>query len=409
MSLQQIKQQKAQRVEQARAMLAKAETENRSLNADESKAFDSLKGEITDLEAQESRAAFLMETENRMAGNKVSGSADRSFDQLKNEVSVMRVLQAQTEGRALTGAELEYHQEAERRSGQKAKGVLIPYAALETRVNTTATAPEIVPVDYRPQDYIEPLRNQLLARSLGVRVLSGLHGDVVIPKHGSGTTVGWVSENESLTASDMTFDNVKLSPKHVGGLTEMSRQLIMQSSPDIEALVKADLSANIAQAIDSAIINGDGVEQPLGILNTPGVQSASFSYSWDAVLAMLEKLDLVNVTPNAWFTSPKVRTQLRATLREAGLPGYLLEGGRMADVPFYSSNQVPQVDADSGNVILGDFSQILLGIWSDLDILVNPYSEPAYSRGGVMIRAMATVDTAVRHPQAFVIANDAAI
>ena len=40
-----------------------------------------------------------------------------------------------------------------------------------------------------------------------------------------------------------------------------------------------------------------------------------------------------------------------------------------------------------------------------VDILVNPYAEPAYSRGGVQVRAMATCDVALRHPQGFVLAE----
>src|SRR3546814_12207401 len=74
--------------------------------------------------------------------------------------------------RSLTGAELEYAQETERRTGRKATGVFVPMSALETRVNTTGSAGALVPTEHRPQDYIQPLRNRLLARRLGVRVLS---------------------------------------------------------------------------------------------------------------------------------------------------------------------------------------------------------------------------------------------
>jgi len=59
-------------------------------------------------------------------------------------------------------------------------------------VSTTGGAGEIVPTDHRADQYIGPLRNALLARRLGVRVLSGLSGNVSIPKHGSGLTVGWL-------------------------------------------------------------------------------------------------------------------------------------------------------------------------------------------------------------------------
>lgn len=60
-------------------------------------------------------------------------------------------------------------------------------------------------------------------------------------------------------------------------------------------------------------------------------------------------------------------------------------------------------------MIAGDWSQAMLGIWSEIDILVNPFAETAYNRGGVLVRAMSTVDVAVRHPEAFVVADDVAI
>jgi HK97 family phage major capsid protein len=411
MNLASIREAKAGKVAECRALLAKAESEKRSLNADESKNFDTLKGDIERLEADETRAAFMAEAERRMGGEPVQG--DKSFADLEQSVSLLSVIRAGMEGRSLTGAEAEYHAEAQRRSGRKAQGVLVPLAALEKRVNTTTSAGEIVPTDHRPDQYIAPLRNKLLARKLGVRVLSGLSGDVSIPKFGSGTTSGWVAENGALSASDMTFDSVGLTPKHVGALSEMSRQLIQQSSPDIEQLLRDDLSFGIAKAIDSALILGGGTNQPTGILSTTGIQTASLAtLNWAAILAMLEKLDLVNATAANWLTSPKVATKLRGTLKSttAG-SAYLLEGGRLADIALSSTNQTPEKTGtpNTGRLILGDFAQAMLGIWSELDILVNPYDSTAYARGGVLVRAMATCDVAVRHPEAFVVADDVAL
>ncbi len=50
----------------------------------------------------------------------------------------------------------------------------------------------------------------------------------------------------------------------------------------------------------------------------------------------------------------------------------------------------------------------MLGIWSEIDILVNPFAEAPYKKGNVLVRAMSTVDIGVRHPEAFVVASDLA-
>jgi Phage capsid family len=74
-----------------------------------------------------------------------------------------------------------------------------------------------------------------------------------------------------------------------------------------------------------------------------------------------------------------------------------------------TSARVPDASATAATAILGDFTQVMLGIWSELDILVNPFAEVPYRRGGVLVRAMSTVDVAVRHPQAFAYADDIVI
>jgi HK97 family phage major capsid protein len=205
--------------------------------------------------------------------------------------------------------------------------------------------------------------------------------------------------------------SVGLSPKHCGGVTEMTRQLLMQSSPDVENLVRDDFAAMLAQAIDSALIKGGGANEPKGVLSTVGIQTASLAtLDWAAVLAMKAKAELANVDAANWLFNAKVGAKFAGTEKSAGTGIYLMnDDGKIAGLPSNSTNQVPDVDVDSGNAILGDWSQVLLGIWSEVDLLVNPYADTAYRRGGVLVRAMSTVDIAVRHPEAFVVASDIAI
>lgn len=412
MNLQAIREQRAGHVAEMRNILAKAEGEKRSLTADEQTKFDALKAQITDLESQEARAQFLIEAERRMMGTP-AGGGDRSLADLQSRVSVLDVIRAQTEGRSLDGAAREYHAETERRTGRKAQGVFVPMTAIEQRVSTTSGAAEIVPTDHRPDQYIGPLRNALLTRRLGVRVLSGLSGNLSIPKHQTSLTAGWVAENAALTPSDMAFDSVTLAPKHAGGLTELSRQLIQQSSPDIEQLVRDDLAARIAQAIDSATILGGGSNEPDGVLSSTPQTSSLATLSWANVLALLQKLDIVNAPAANIVASMKVKAKVAGTLKVSGDAGagFIYQDGRIADLPAYFSNQVPEKTGtpNTGRVIAGDWSQVLLGIWSEIDLLVNPYESTAFTKGNVQVRAMSTVDVAVRHANAFVVADDLTI
>lgn len=401
MKLAALREQRSTKVEAMKALVEKAADENRDLSADEAKQFDDLKAEERNLTKQIERAEYLAETERRSAGTPVSDNASADFDKLAGSVSVLKVIRAQMEGRALDGVEREYAQEAERRSGRKAQGVFIPMQALEKRANDTTSAAQIVGEQHRPQDYIGALRNRLLARRLGVRVLTGLQGDVSVPKYGSGLSLGWVAEGGAVPEGTMGFDSVTMTPKHTGGKTEMSRQLIQQSSPGIEQLVRDDLTALVAQEIDKAILVGGGANEPVGIISNPNVQTATMPTTWAEVLGLSEQLQLENLEGTTYLSDPAVRTTFASTEKVSGSgSGFLAENGMMDNKPYMMTNQMP---ADT--LLYGDFSQVMLGIWSEIDILVNPYAEPAYSRGGVQVRAMATCDVALRHPEGFVVAT----
>lgn len=402
MSLKSIREAKAAKTTEARALLSKAETEKRNLSAEESTAFDAIKAEIENLEAAERRQQFLDDTERRAVGTVITGSGDTIAD-LESRVSLLSVLRAGMEGRALSGPEAEMHAELERRHGTaKHGGILVPLAAFERRANTTTTGAELVGTDHRADQYIGPLRDSLLVQRLGVRTLSGLVGNVSIPKAGAGLSAGWVTEGQALPESDMDFDSVTLTPRHVGGITEMSRQLLQQSAPAIEGLVRDDLSFAVAQAVDRAIVAGTGLAgQPKGIMGRAGVLTAGMPASWADVLDIEAMLAAGNIIPSGWYAHPAVQTALRKVLKSASAGAdYIATANRIGELAAAVSNAAP---ADTA--ILGDWSQVLLGQWGAVEILVNPFAETPYKRGGVLVRAMSTIDIAVRHEQAFVVAT----
>ena len=403
MKITEIRERRAAAVAKARAILAKAEAENRSLTADESKDFDTIKAEITDLEAAEQRAQFIDDAERRSVARPVEGGRD-TLEQLEQRASLLSVIRAGTEGRSLSGADAELHAELERRHGApKHGGILVPLRAFERRENNTTNGAGLVGTDHRADQFIGPLRASLLVKALGVRTLSDLRGDVSIPKHGAGLSAGWVEEGEALTESTMGFSGVTLTPHHVGGISEMSRQLIQQSAPAIEDLVRDDLSFAIAAAVDAAIVSGSGDDgEPLGILERLGVQTADIPATWNAILDVEQQLRGVNVSPSGWYTTTEVLTALRKVLKAptAG-SDYIAGPASIGDLPAASSNAAP---ADTA--ILGDWSQVLIGQWGAVELLVNPYAEGPYRRGGVLVRAFSTIDVQCRHEQAFVVCTE---
>lgn len=375
--------------------------------------FDALKAEVVALEADEGRAAYLDEIERRALGTPV----DKARNDLESRVSLIDAINAQVENRSVTGALAEFQAEAKRQGISATRGgILVPSSVFEQRTTQdTTTNSKITPDDYRPDQFVGLFRNALVMKSLGARVLSGLRGDVVIPKQTAAATAYWVAEGDGLTESSATFDTIKLTPKHVGALSSVSRQLLQQANPSIEQLIRDDFVRVIGQAIDKAMLHGAAAnDEPVGILNVSGIETASLAtLDWEAVLAMLEKLGLQNVTPNAIITHPKAATVLQTTLKDsvAGA-AYLMQGGRMADLTVHATNQMaakvtagpPEVT--TGRVLAGDFSQLIVGEWGSAEILANPYAATYYEAGAVQLRIMATMDMVCRNPKAFVLAED---
>lgn len=403
MTLTELLEKRSSTVNKMKALADAAAKAQRDLTEEESTQFETLKNEERSVQKQIDRVEYLRSLERSAPADHVGDSHNKDFEKLKRSVSVQNIIQAQIAGRSLSGAELEYNKEAEKRSGKKAQGAFIPFDALETRAtNNTTTAAELVATNHRPQDYIGALRASNIVRQMGVRTLTGLSGDVVIPKFGTGLSLGWVGEEEAVPESNMSFDAITLTPKHTGGKTEMSRQLIQQSSPDIESLIREDLSYLVAKNIDQAIIAGTGVKDPLGILNTVGVLTGAIPDTWQEVLALIQLIEDQNITNLKWLGTSTTKTTLAGIEKSTGTGQFLYQNGQVGELPFNVSANMP-----ANKLILGDFSQVLLGVWSEIDILVNPYAEPAYSRGGVQVRAMATCDVAVRHPKAFLVATGA--
>jgi hypothetical protein len=111
-------------------------------------------------------------------------------------------------------------------------------------------------------------------------------------------------------------------------------------------------------------------------------------------------------------THAKAASKLQSTLKNpANGAEYLLQSGRVADLPAYATNQLDEKAGSpaKGRVIAGDFSQIVIGEWGATEVLANPYASGYYERGDVQLRIMHTMDAVVRHPKAFVVADDLSI
>jgi HK97 family phage major capsid protein/HK97 family phage prohead protease len=287
-------------------------------------------------------------------------------------------------------------------------------------------------VETAVEPLVDILRNKIVARRLGAKFLTGLRDPLLFPKQITAGAGFWMAENSGadVTEQDLTFGSFTLSPKTVMALQKYSRQLLAQSTVDIEALVRYDIAAQIAIAIDAAVINGSGASnQPLGILGQSGLDVVAFGTNgaqptFGNILQMETDVATANadIGSLAYATTPGIRGRLKQTAvlsNTIGMPVWTsdkrveggLQMGEMNGYPAMASNQIPSnltKGTSSGichAIIFGDWSSVLIGEWNALEILPDPYT----LGGQAMVRVFAwdMCDTNVRYVSAFSVSKDA--
>jgi HK97 family phage major capsid protein len=107
--------------------------------------------------------------------------------------------------------------------------------------------------------YIDVLRPAMAVRQAGARVLSGLTSNLRLPRMTQSGTPGWFAENSPIPTTDETFDDITLTPHHDGAIVEVTRNMLQQSNPEVEAIVRNDLALKLANDVDRAALAGTGV------------------------------------------------------------------------------------------------------------------------------------------------------
>lgn len=428
MKLHELQEARAAVVAEMRALNEKATTENRDLTTDEDTTFNTLKAKLVDFDKKISRAQTVADAE-RSAPAVVHGKlGDGAFEERARDFSVVKAIRASLPrdlggGDVDVGFEREISNEVARRSGRTFQGIAVPDQVFLQEKRTLlvgSSAADLVPNVHRSDMFIDRLRSQLATERLGATVLDGLVGTVDIPRQTGSSTAQWVAEDGSLTETDPTFDDVTLAPKTVGAMTSYSRRTLLNASPSIEQIVRNDLAAIIARAIDSKAMTGDGTSNtPTGITHTSGVTEVSLSsLSWEKVLDIIADVEAADAAVGSlgWALNAYAVKHLRSTLVASSTDSRMImtNAGTLADYPAVTTSALAGALTDGASppspipatVIFGDWSSLLIGYWSGVDILVNPYETTAYAKGRVLVRAMRDVDVQVRHPESFAFADD---
>lgn len=376
-----------------------------------------------------------------------AASSSRSLTDLgltekeKNQYSLIRALNACVSGNwSAAGFEREVSEALKKRNSIETTGFLVPTnLPFQLREDTTVpgyyTTPatqggNLVATELLGSSFIEALRNQAVVLKLGATLLSGLVGNVEIPRQTATGSAQWISETTAASKSNSTFDQVPLKMKTISSRTYVSRNMLMQPSISMENFIRRDLSKNIALGIDAAALHGSGTNgQPTGIANISGVGKVvggtnGAALSFDHIIDMETQVadNNADVTNMAYVCNAATIGYLKKlknkddnyiwkSIAEAvrnGVPG------EINGYPVARTNQVRKgltkgTATNCTELFFGNFADLVIGEWGFLEIKPNPYSEVAYGTGGLEVLALQSLDIAVRHKESFCVFSDAII
>lgn len=258
--------------------------------------------------------------------------------------------------------------------------------------------------------FIDILRNRSVAMKMGARILSGLQGNVTIPRQTGKPTVTWqTGEGTSVSAADQAVGQLSMTPKTAVAITDVSEQLIRQTGGNAESFLMADLAAVVAiDGVDNAVINGTGGAMPLGIKNVTGITSGqdASSATYAKILAFPQTAGSANaIRGNPGFVTNTAGAAKLLQVQRFTATDSPLWAGNIMDGELVGFNAMSSEQIASGNLIFGSWDEVVIGEWGVLELAMDR-SGTRFNTLQVGIRAMWMCDVLIRYPQSFVVSTN---
>lgn len=309
-----------------------------------------------------------------------------------------------------------------------ARDALMAQQRAQYSVSGAATGGVLVDTVLLAGSFIEILRNKAKVLQMGATMLTGLVGNIDLPRRSGAGTAYWVGDGKAIPEAESTFEKLGLTPKTIGAYSIITRNMLLQATPDIEMLARSDMLAVLALGIDAAALYGLGSSaQPMGIANTPGVNAVVLGtngapITLDNLIDMETAVTSSNAPENALAYMANAKTvgslkKLKSTTGQYLWTGSTVgaQSGTPGEVNGYAVARTNQARSNltkgtsvgvCSELYFGSWSELIFAEWGVLEVLPNPYGA-GYTSGGIELRALQTVDIGTRHPASFSVISDA--
>ena len=285
--------------------------------------------------------------------------------------------------------------------------------AMLLRANLTAGAAEgteLVGTEHRGDEFIEALRPRVGVMAAGATVLTGLQQNLIFPRQTATIAAGIsATETGAFTAGAPTYDQLSMGPKIVNAYQPVSWELLVQGSPDVEGLVRDDLSKGLGEKMDQMALYGSGSSgEPTGIEATSGIGSVDFGEvapTWAKVVETETDVAAANADVDAmkWLVNSQTRGKFKTTPVVSGQTLMLWDtrnnaqplNGYPAIMTNHCRNNLGTGTAFS-ECYFGNWPEVLIGLWGGLYLLRDDYTLATTNL--VRLIARQFFDVGMRHP-----------
>ena len=350
-------------------IISTGEAEARELLEAETNEIAEIRGKIDALEAE----INTIEEENRNI-EKVNNKETKEV----RKMNLIKLINTVVEGRQFT--EDEANAMAEARAEMAKSGISTRGQIAYRTIAATGDGKEVVAEDKWNLEVA--VRNNLIASKMGADFVGGLVGDVSIPKY-AGSNVTWKGEVATADDGQGAFSEVLLTPKRLTATLDVSKQFLLQTSENAEALLIRDLAAAVAEKLDMTIFGaGEGdVNTPAGLFAGVTAEKALAEVTYDDVLDLEAAVEEKNGHEYMFIVNPRVKFALKGTQMANGL-NMVYAGNEIDGYKTISSNSVV-----SNGAICMDPRELVIGQWGSYDITVDPYTKAADGQIRLVINA----------------------
>jgi len=337
--------------------------------------------------------------EDKEDGEKTQRNKNKYIDNhniMNTNFSLLRSIKNIAENKplnAVDNAVIEAGKEELRNAGMAFDGQIQLPTENRAIVTVTSEGEDVVATEVF--NIMEPLRAKNVLADAGATIYTGLVGNVKVPVMGA-SQVTWEGETAAAQDGAGTFNHVELAPKRLTAYIDISKQFLIQTENlSAEAKIRQDIVNAINTKLEQTILSADAgtTTKPAGMLN--GLTTSGALADFASICDLEAGVEGNNVYDECKYVmDPKSKAVLRNMARSGDHTRLVMENKEVDGTPAFVTSNVPE-----NTVIYGAWSNLVIGQWGAIDLIVDPYTQAG--NGCVRLVINAFFDAKVARNEAF--------